>query len=264
MATPSSVLVVLPTYNEAENLLSIVERVRRAVPTADILIVDDSSPDGSGDIADEVARRDRHVRVLHRTEKAGLGVAYVAGFRWGLERGYRFLVEMDADGSHPAETLPEMIDRAERIEAGGAEALVIGSRWTPGGSVVDWPRRRELLSRTANLYARAMLGIRVRDSTAGFRVFSASALRRLDLNDVNSHGYCFQIDLTLRMLDLGATVEEVPIVFRDRIAGESKMSGAIVREAMWKVTVWGMRRAWRRVTGRTPGAITEGVQGRSA
>ena len=228
------VLVVVPTYNERENLDPIVARVRAAVPEAHLLVADDGSPDGTGKVADELAAADTHVHVLHREVKQGLGAAYLAGFDWGLEHGYGVLVEMDADGSHQPEQLPALLDALA-----GAD-LVIGSRWVPGGTVRNWPRHREVLSRGANTYARVAMGTPVRDMTGGFRAFRASALRSLDLADVQSQGYCFQVDLAWRALRRGLRVVEVPITFVERERGSSKMSGAIVREALVNVTTWGL------------------------
>ncbi|WP_223628819.1 polyprenol monophosphomannose synthase [Microbacterium sp. EST19A] len=228
-------LVIIPTYNEIENLEAIVGRVLAATDV-DILVVDDSSPDGTGDLADDLATRHPEVHVLHRSEKNGLGGAYLAGFAWGLERDYWALVEMDADGSHQPEALPKLVDQLIDHD------LVLGSRWVPGGRVLNWSRHREILSRGGNLYARLALGIDVRDSTGGYRVFSAAALRRIDLSNVASQGYCFQVDLLWRALERGLRVVEVPITFVERVHGESKMSGSIVSESLALVTWWGMRR----------------------
>ena len=233
--------MIIPTYNEFENLESIVARLLTATPGAHVLIVDDSSPDGTGDLADRMARADARIMVEHRTGKLGLGSAYVHGFTWGLARGYDFLIEMDADGSHPPERLPDMIDQVAS-HAPGAPSLAVGSRWVPGGSVVNWPRHRQLLSRGGNTYARLMLGLSLKDITAGFRVYSAETIAAMDLGEVSSKGYCFQVDMTLRVLDQGRFVVEVPIEFREREAGESKMSQAIVVEAMLRVTQWGFSR----------------------
>ncbi|MDN5853467.1 MAG: polyprenol monophosphomannose synthase [Actinomycetia bacterium] len=230
-------LVIVPTYNEADNLTAIVERVRSAEPSADILVVDDGSPDGTGKIADALSHEDRAVHVLHRVGKQGLGSAYLAGFGWGLERGYAYLVEMDADGSHPPEHLPQMLSAART-----GTGLVIGSRWVRGGAVRNWPLHRRLLSRGANIYARLALGLGVHDATAGYRVFRRETLDAIDLDSVSSHGYCFQIDLTLRADAAGIDIAEVPITFIERAYGESKMSGSIVAEALWRVTLWGARR----------------------
>ena len=228
-------LVIIPTYNEAGNIEVIVNRVRDSVPSADILVVDDNSPDGTGQIADALALRDGHVMVLHRADKAGLGASYLAGFAWGIGRGYDVLVEMDADGSHRPEELPRLLAGI----ASGAD-LVIGSRWVEGGKTVDWPRWRTFLSRGGNAYIRLALGLAIRDATAGYRAFRRSALESLQLSDVDSRGYCFQVDLTRRVVAAGFNVSEVPITFADRTVGESKMSGAIVGEALWRVTVWGL------------------------
>jgi dolichol-phosphate mannosyltransferase len=233
--TPGRVLVIVPTYNERENLPLITRRLRAALPDAHLLIADDNSPDGTGRIADELAADDEHVHVLHRPGKQGLGTAYIAGFRWGLAEGYDVLVEMDADGSHRPEELHKLLDAV----ADGAD-LAIGSRWVPGGRVVNWPFSRELLSRSANVYVRLMLGIPVRDGTAGFRAYRAHTLEKIGLDDVESQGYCFQIDLTLRTVRQGLHVKEVPITFVERTLGASKMSRNIVFEAYWRVTVWGM------------------------
>ena len=237
------VLVIIPTYDERENLPLILDRVRAAVPEASVLVVDDNSPDGTGDIADERAAADDRIHVLHRTEKNGLGGAYIAGFGWGLERGFDVLVEMDADGSHAPEQLPRLLAALDRAD------LVIGSRYVPGGSVVNWPKSREVLSKGGNLYSRLALGVSVRDITAGYRAYRAEVLRALDLSAVESHGYCFQVDLGWRTIQAGFTVAEVPITFTERAIGESKMSGNIVREALLKVTGWGARHRLEQVKG---------------
>lgn len=230
------VVVVIPTYNEAENLEPAVEGVLAAVASADVLVVDDNSPDGTGELADKLAADDDRVHVLHRAAKAGLGAAYLAGFDWALERGYDAVVEMDADGSHRPEQLPRLLAALDDAD------LVLGSRWVPGGEVVNWPRRRELLSRGGNLYARLALGLPLRDATGGYRAIRASALASLDLETVSSAGYCFQVDVARRAADAGLRVVEVPITFVEREYGESKMSGDIVREALMRVTAWGARR----------------------
>lgn len=235
-----STLVIIPTYNEIESLPRQVEQVFAAAPEVSILVVDDNSPDGTGEWADAASAAEPRLFVLHREGKQGLGVAYRAGFAWALERGYTTIVEMDADGSHQARHLPALLARA------GEGVLVIGSRWVPGGSVVNWPFHRELLSRGANTYVRLMLGIRVKDATAGFRAYAASTLRAIDLDGVESQGYCFQVDMTVRALRAGARVVEVPIEFVERDRGKSKMSFAIIREALWKVTLWGLQRPFRR------------------
>jgi dolichol-phosphate mannosyltransferase len=245
MDTLGRVLVVVPTYNERENLPMIVERVRAAVPDAHLLVADDNSPDGTGEIADELAAADEHVHVLHRPGKQGLGAAYIAGFGWGQDNGYDLLVEMDADGSHQPEELPKLLTAVEN----GAD-LAIGSRWTPGGKVVNWPARREFLSRGANIYVRVMLGLPVRDATAGYRVYRSETLRKVGLSDIESQGYCFQVDLTLRTLRRGLVVKEVPITFVERTVGRSKMSGNVMLEALWRITQWGISGLPGRLRGR--------------
>jgi dolichol-phosphate mannosyltransferase len=228
------VAVIIPTYNERDNLESISARVRSAVPGADLLIVDDNSPDGTGELAGKLAAEDSQIHVLHRPGKAGLGAAYIAGFGWALEHGYGAIVEMDADGSHQPEELPGLLSALERAD------LVIGSRWVPGGVVRNWPKSREALSRGANAYARFMLGLPVRDATGGYRVFRAETLRRIGLDKVESQGYCFQIDLALRTVKAGLRVTEVPITFVDRIHGASKMSRSVMIEAFLRVAQWGV------------------------
>ncbi len=237
------VLVIVPTYNEKENIERVVGRLRAAVPAADVLVVDDGSPDGTGQLADALASTDPQVQVMHREKKLGLGAAYVAGFRWGLARGYDVLVEMDADGSHQPEQLPDLLDRLSSAD------LVLGSRWVPGGQVVNWPVSRQLLSRGGNTYVRRMLGFGVRDATGGFRAFRARTLEGLTLEDVNSHGYCFQVDLAWRAVRRGYVVAEVPISFVERELGTSKMSGSIVREALWRVTLWGIAHRFGQLRG---------------
>ena len=237
------VLVIVPTYNERENLPLILDRLRAAVPLAHVLVVDDGSPDGTGEIADARAAADDSIDVLHRTEKQGLGPAYFAGFDWGLEHGFDVLVEMDADGSHAPEQLPRLLAAIDRAD------LVIGSRYVRGGSVVNWPLRRLILSRGANLYSRLALGVGVRDITAGYRAYRAAVIRAIPLNEVASHGYVFQIDLAWRAILGGFRVVEVPITFTEREIGVSKMSGSIVREALVKIPLWGARHRWQQLTG---------------
>lgn len=236
------VLTIIPTYNEIESLPKTLQRLRAAVPDSDVLIADDNSPDGTGAYADEQAALDPAVHVLHRKGKEGLGAAYIAGFRWGLEHGYDVLVEMDADGSHKPEQLPLLLEAS----AAGAD-LVIGSRWVPGGSVVNWPLRRKLLSRAGSTYSRLMLGIPVRDITAGYRAFKRTTLEKLDLSAVESVGYGFQVDMTFRVARLGLKITEVPITFVEREFGASKMSGNIVFEAIANVTKWGMAARWNKL-----------------
>ncbi|MCV7221269.1 polyprenol monophosphomannose synthase [Mycolicibacterium elephantis] len=238
-------LVIIPTYNERENLSLIVRRVREACPDVHILIVDDGSPDGTGDLADELALAEPdQVHVMHRTAKGGLGAAYLAGFEWGLNREYSVLVEMDADGSHPPEQLHRLLDA---IDAGAD--LVIGSRYVPGGEVRNWPKRRLLLSRTANGYSRILLGVDIHDITAGYRAYRREVLEKIDLGAVESKGYCFQIDLTWRTINNGFVVVEVPITFTEREFGQSKMSGSNIREALFKVAEWGIRGRFDRARG---------------
>lgn len=233
-------LVIIPTYNELQSLPVQVAAVKVSAPHVDILVVDDNSPDGTGEWADAQAASDPQVFVLHRPGKQGLGAAYKQGFAWAIERGYDVVVEMDADGSHRAVDLPRLLDVAGSVD------LVIGSRWVRGGSVVNWPAHRKLLSTGANRYVRLALGIPVKDATAGFRAYRAGALATLELDKVESHGYCFQIDMTWRLLQAGGTVREVPITFVERTQGVSKMSRSIITEALVKVTVWGLQRLVRR------------------
>jgi dolichol-phosphate mannosyltransferase len=229
-------LVIIPTYNELENLPLIMGRVHKARPEVQVLVVDDSSPDGTGDLADQLALADPdRVHVLHRTAKDGLGAAYLAGFAWGLARKYSVLVEMDADGSHAPEQLYRLLDAIDE----GAD-LAIGSRYVEGGTVRNWPWRRLVLSKTANTYSRLLLGVGIHDITAGYRAYRREALEKLDLSAVDSKGYCFQIDLTWRTINSGFTVVEVPITFTERELGVSKMSGSNIREAMTKVAQWGI------------------------
>jgi dolichol-phosphate mannosyltransferase len=235
------VVMVVPTYNEVDNLEWIVGRLRAVQSTVDVLVVDDGSPDGTGDLADRLTAGDAAVHVLHRAGKAGLGAAYLAGFAWALDAGYDVIGEMDADGSHQPEQL-------ERLLTALADAdLVIGSRWVPGGSVVNWPLRRELLSRGGNIYVRLLLGIDVRDATAGFRLFRRSALEKIDLATVRSTGYVFQTDLVTRCLRAGLVVREVPIEFVERVRGDSKMSGAVATESLRRITRWGLSERGRQL-----------------
>ena len=240
----ASTLVVIPTYNEAATLPVILDRLRAAQPGVDVLVVDDGSPDGTGRLADARALLDPAVHVLHRDAKQGLGAAYVAGFTWGLAHGYEVLVEMDADGSHA----PEQLDRLLAPLAWAD--VTIGSRYVAGGSVVNWPRHRLLLSRGGNVYTRRAVRLPVSDATAGYRAYRAAALRGLDYEATESAGYCFQIDMTRLAVRAGLTVVEVPVTFTERTVGQSKMSRAIVAEALWRVTVWGASDRWRPVRDR--------------
>ncbi len=247
----TEVLVVIPTYDEARTIERVVGEVRTALPAADVLVVDDNSPDGTGDIADRLAGDDSAVHVLHRAGKQGLGAAYRAGFGWGLARGYEVLVQLDADGSHPPAYLTELVSaltgEPPPAAANGAVGLALGSRWVPGGTVVDWPRHREVLSRGGSTYARLALGTEVRDVTSGYRAYRRGTLEEIGLDDVRSRGYCFQIDMLRRVLAAGHGVVEVPIRFVERSQGESKMSVPIVAEALWRVTRWGAERRLRGV-----------------
>jgi len=238
------ILVIIPTYNESENIERIVTRTRDAVPQAHILIADDNSPDGTGKIADALAAAEDHVHVMHRLGKEGLGAAYLAGFEWGINAGYDMLVEMDADGSHQPEQLPRLLDAISDAD------LVLGSRWVRGGEVVNWPRSREILSRGGNLWTRIALGIPLKDATGGYRVFRRQALLGLGLDNVSSAGYCFQVDLAWRALKAGYRVVEVPITFIEREYGDSKMNKSIVAEALVRTTAWGVAYRTSQLTSR--------------
>lgn len=232
-----TVLVIIPTFNERENLPLILQRLQQARPDAHVLVVDDSSPDGTGELADGLASADpERIHVMHRTTKDGLGAAYLAGFDWGLRRGYSTLVEMDADGSHAPEQLHRLLDA---IDAGAD--LAIGSRYINGGTVRNWPWRRIALSKVANTYSRLLLRMGVHDITAGYRAYRREVLEKIGLDTVDSKGYCFQIDLTRRTVGNGFEVVEVPITFTERELGVSKMSGSNIREALVKVAQWGIR-----------------------
>ncbi|WP_232715177.1 polyprenol monophosphomannose synthase [Gordonia metallireducens] len=246
-ADGAGALVVVPTFNERDNLPVIVERLQAALPGVHLLVVDDSSPDGTGEVAEELARKDAEahadngkesgrIHVMHRQEKDGLGKAYLAGFAWGLSRDYPVIVEMDADGSHAPEQLHRLFDAVND----GAD-LVIGSRYVPGGKLVNWPKHREFLSRGANTYARVALGAKVHDITAGFRAYRRGVLEKIQLDTVESAGYCFQIDLAWRTVRAGFDVREVPITFTERELGVSKMSGGVMSEAFTMVARWGIQ-----------------------
>lgn len=237
-AWPEPVLVVIPTYDEAQTLPTILARLRASVPDADALVVDDGSPDGTAEVAAQWAAEDPRVHLLRRSAKQGLGTAYRAGFDWGIEHGYEVLVEMDADGSHAPEQLTRLLAPLAWADA------VIGSRYVAGGSVLDWPRSRLLLSKGGNLYTRMAVRLPVSDATAGYRAYRRSALQALDYTDVESQGYCFQVDMTRRAVQAGLVVVEVPITFTERLVGQSKMSPQIVREALWRVTAWGVSDRW--------------------
>jgi dolichol-phosphate mannosyltransferase len=232
-------VMVVPTYNEVDNLADVVARLRRSTPDVDVLVVDDASPDGTGALADRLAAADPHVRVLHRSGKQGLGAAYAEAFVVALDAGYDLIGEMDADGSHQPEQLP-------RLLAAAADAdVVIGSRWVPGGSVVNWPWHRRALSRGGNLYTRALLGTGVRDATSGFRVFRRHALEAVHLERVQSHGYAFQVELVHLSLRAGLRVREVPIEFVERVRGDSKMTPEVARESLVRITRWGLAQRFR-------------------
>ncbi|NEM06949.1 glycosyltransferase [Geodermatophilus normandii] len=251
--TGPRVLVVVPTYDEVENLEPVLDRLHAAVPDAHALVVDDGSPDGTGELAEKLAAQDERVHVLRRTEKAGLGPAYVAGFRWGRERGYDVLVEMDADGSHHPEQLPALLAALDDAD------LALGSRYVPGGSVEDWPRRRLLLSRLGNVYTRHALRLPLADATGGFRAVRGELVDRLPFDEVASQGYCFQVDWAWRAWREGARVVEVPITFSEREFGRSKMTPSIVVEALARVTGWGLQ---DRLADRLPGRVPPPVPGR--
>jgi len=248
------VLVIVPTYNEAENLERILGRLAESVPTAHALVVDDGSPDGTGELADKLAALDPRVHVLHRTAKSGLGRAYVAGFQWARERGYDVVVEMDADGSHAPEQLPRILAALENAD------LVLGSRYVTGGEVADWPLHRLMLSRAGNRYTRWALRLPLNDATGGFRAARGELIDRLPFDDVSSEGYCFQVDWAWRAVRAGARVVEVPITFTERAFGRSKMSGSIVGEALVRVTAWGLQ---DRLADRLPGRIRRPVPART-
>ena len=239
----NTTLVVIPTYNERENLSAIIARVLRSVPGVDLLVVDDNSPDGTGALASALASGHDRIHVLHRAGKEGIGAAYRAGFSWGLDRGYERLVEMDADGSHQPEQLSRLLDRLDTSD------VVLGSRWMHGGAVENWPLWRALLSRSGSLYARIVLGLPMRDITGGYRAFTADALRTIGFEQLLSQGYCFQIDMLWRAYKAGLRIAELPITFTERVHGESKMSSGIVMEAIMRVTVWGLRGLPARIRG---------------
>ena len=245
------VLVVLPTYNESENIDRVLRRIRNALPDATVLVVDDGSPDGTGDMAETLGKELGQIELLRRTEKSGLGSAYRAGFRWGLDHGYDACVEMDADLSHEPEALPGLVEAlADPCE------LAVGSRYVTGGVIPNWAWHRRLLSRGGNVYAETLLGLGVRDATSGFRAYSASVLRRIALDQIRADGYGFQIEMTYQAKRAGAAIVEVPISFVDRVDGESKMSTFIVVEAFGLVTWWGLQRLvhrWRRKAPATDG-----------
>ena len=230
------VLVIVPTYNERESLPVIVSGVRQAEPDIHILIADDNSPDGTGEVADGLSSSDNSVHVLHRSAKAGLGAAYLDAFSWAKANGYDVVVEMDADGSHRPQDLTKILDALTNND------VVLGSRWIKDGRVVNWAKSREVLSRGGNLYTRMWLGIPIHDATGGFRAYRMTALDVMKIDQVESQGYCFQVDMAWRAIKANLRVAEVPITFVERELGESKMDGSIVKEALWRVTQWGIEK----------------------
>ena len=253
-----SVVVVLPTYNERENLEGMVRRLRLSVPDAQLLIVDDGSPDGTGDLADALATSDRLVAVLHRESKQGLGAAYLAGFAWALDRGFDVIVESDVDGSHQPEQLPTLLAALDGHD------MVVGSRWVRGGGIVNWPLSRRIISKGGSFYARTLLRLHERDVTGGYRVFRADALRTIGLGRIDSLGYCFQIEMLWRAERAGLRIAEAPITFIERVRGESKMTGNIASEAMLRVTVWGLHEFADRLRGRGVAAVPASHRDRAA
>ena len=231
-----SILVIVPTYNERESLPLIVSGIRQAEPKVHILIADDNSPDGTGEVADVLSSKDDGVHVRHRSAKAGLGAAYLDAFGWAKTNGYDVVVEMDADGSHRPQDLTKILDALSDND------VVLGSRWIKNGKVVNWAKSREILSRGGNLYTRMWLGVPIHDATGGFRAYRVSALAVMDINNVESQGYCFQVDMAWRAFKADLRIAEVPITFVERELGESKMDSAIVKEALWRVTQWGIEK----------------------
>jgi len=250
-------IVIMPTYNERENLEAILDRLRAAVAGIHVLVVDDGSPDGTGEVADGIAAQDRTVAVLHRPSKDGLGAAYRAGFSWALDRGFDVIVEMDADGSHRPEDLPRLLAALEHAD------LAVGSRWVAGGEIVGWPLYRRIISFGGSSYARFVLGVRQRDVTGGFRAFRASALERIRPGELQSQGYSFQVELLWKAAQLRLRIVEVPITFADRELGRSKMSGRIVLEAMARVTAWGWAALPERLRGRLDVPVREQERART-
>lgn len=257
-ADTEKVLVIIPTYNELENIEPIVSSVRAAVPQAHVLVADDNSPDGTGELADKMAAEDDHVHVKHRPGKQGLGAAYVDGFHWGLDNGFTVLVECDADGSHQPEQLPLLLAALRRAD------MVKGSRWVKGGSVVNWPKYREFISRGGSLWTRVWLGIDIKDPTGGYNAFKAGTLEAIDIDAIASAGYCFQVDLTWRTIQAGLKVVEVPIEFIERERGNSKMSNKIVVEAAFRVAGWGAKHRFnqgKELAGKAVSAIANRLGG---
>ncbi|MGD7787689.1 polyprenol monophosphomannose synthase [Propionibacteriaceae bacterium Y1700] len=253
-SSTDKVLVIIPTYNEAENIELITNRLRTAVPDAHVLIADDNSPDGTGRIVDTMVAADDHVHVLHRRGKQGLGAAYLAGFEWGMDHGYTVLVEHDADGSHQPEDLPRLLAKIDEAD------LVIGSRYVPGGKVVNWPAYRQAISRGGSIWTKLMLGLKQKDVTGGFRAFRSTALEAIGLDEVASAGYCFQVDLLWRTVRAGLRVVEVPITFIERERGNSKMSKAIFIEALIRTTLWGIAHRAEQLRDAGEKALDQGVR----
>ena len=231
--------VLVPTYQELHTLASIVHRIFEHNPDVHVLVIDDNSPDGTGKLADQLKAKYFNLEVLHRKSKNGLGAAYIDGFNNSIN-DFDVLVEMDADGSHDPQDLVTILKEIPNYDC------VLGSRWVPGGKVVNWPKSREILSRGGNSYARLMLGIDIGDATGGFRAYKTSTLKELDLSDIDSQGYCFQVDMVRRLLKKGFKIKEVPITFTERTIGTSKMSRNIVLEAFLKIGIWGLQRLFSR------------------
>lgn len=231
----SKTLVIIPTYQESENIVSILERVQASNPEVIVLVVDDSSPDGTGEIVKKIMKSNPKIQLLTNIEKAGLGKAYVNGFKWGLSQDFEVFVEMDADGSHAPEQLTSILEKLDKCD------VSLGSRWVPGGKIENWPISRQILSKGGNLYTRLMLGFKVKDATGGYRAYRRNVLEAIDLDSIESQGYCFQVDMVRRSLRLGFSVCETPIVFTEREAGSSKMSRQIVIEAFTRIGIWGLQ-----------------------
>ena len=252
----NTTLVIIPTFNERENLPLISARLMRAIPEVDLLVVDDNSPDGTGEVADELAADNPRIHAVHRTAKEGLLAAYVEGFTWGLDRGYQVICQMDAAGSHAPEDLPKLLQEIER----GAD-LVIGSRYVPGGKVVNWPKKRYVLSKGGNLYIGLMLGGGLTDMTAGYRAFKREVLEALDFDELSSAGYIFQTDIARRVLRMGFDVREVPITFTERELGESKLDGSFVGDSLTVVTEWGLKHRGKQVLSFAEGLARKAADG---
>ncbi|MGA1082389.1 MAG: polyprenol monophosphomannose synthase [Candidatus Nanopelagicales bacterium] len=235
----SKTLIIIPTYQESENIISILERVQAANPEANVLVVDDSSPDGTGQIVERLMKSNPKIRLLTNSVKGGLGKAYVKGFKWGLSKDFDIFVEMDADGSHAPEQLPSILKNLDECD------VSLGSRWVPGGRIENWPISRQILSKGGNLYTRLMLGFKVKDAIGGYRAYKREVLETIDLDSIESQGYCFQVDMVRRSLAFGFKVCETPIVFTEREAGNSKMSRQIVIEAFTRIGFWGLKRVFR-------------------